>query len=220
MGAKTWMLVYSTANAREALAAKPALDREATLKFAAELFPNDKLEQIEDGNLAWTNPPNREMVVGCFPGVAVVAAKEFGGDYPSRLPQAFIDAGRDRTIYLHAMHSVVDWFAFAVWSKGVLVRALSVSPDSGVMENIGEKLPFETPFWAGERPLFDEEDDEEVKAEARKYPLPFHPLDLGEAALLNFFGYQLEGNDPQAVLDPEAIPLVRFRRIRSWWKFW
>ena len=39
MGAKTWMLVYSASSAREALAAKPALDREVTLKFAAALFP-------------------------------------------------------------------------------------------------------------------------------------------------------------------------------------
>jgi hypothetical protein len=52
------------------------------------------------------------------------------------------------------------------------------------------------------------------------YPLPFHPLELGEAALAEFFGYQLEGDDVRAVLDPECIPLMRFKRARSWWKFW
>jgi hypothetical protein len=210
------MLVYARANAREALIAKPALDRDATLKFVGELFPNEKLEPLEDGNLAYTDPPNNEICIGCFPGVTVVAAKEFAGDYPSRLAASFIDAGRGGTIYLHAMHSVVDWLAFAVWTNGKLVRALSVAPGDGVMQDIGEKLPFEAPYWAGERPVSDDEDEEK----AGDYPLPFHPLDLGESALTELFGYQLEGDDPRAVVDPETVPLMRFKRRRSWWKLW
>jgi hypothetical protein len=34
MGAKTWMLVYAEANAREALRTQPQLDREVTLRLA------------------------------------------------------------------------------------------------------------------------------------------------------------------------------------------
>jgi len=51
MGAKTWMLVFADFNAREALAAKPQLDREATQKLANTLFPGEKLEPIGDGDL-------------------------------------------------------------------------------------------------------------------------------------------------------------------------
>ena len=85
------------------------------------------------------------------------------------------------------MHSVVDWFAYAVWSKGALQRSLSLSPDSGILEDIGARFAFEAPFWSGRHPAHDpgEGDDE--------YPFPFHPLDLGEAALAELFGYQLEG---------------------------
>ena len=39
---------------------------------------------------------------------------KFGGDDPSKLPPAFITAGGGGTVTLHAMHGVVDWFAFAV----------------------------------------------------------------------------------------------------------
>ncbi len=39
MGAKTWMLVLADSDAREALASKPELDRDATQKLAHELFP-------------------------------------------------------------------------------------------------------------------------------------------------------------------------------------
>lgn len=215
MGAKTWMLVLADSNAREALAAKPLLDREATSKLATALFPGEKLEPIGDGDLSYTCPPDDELHIGCFPGVSVVAAKEFGIDYPSRLSQHFIDAGGNGVVTLHAMHSVVDWFAYAMWADGKLVRSLSLSPDSGIMEDFGQRLPFEEPYWSGEHPAVDS--DEEPDA----YPFPFHPLDLGEETLKDRFGYQLEGFIDPSLLEPESIPLVRYKRSRSpWWKFW
>jgi hypothetical protein len=50
------------------------------------------------------------------------------------------------TVYLRAMHSVVDWFAYAQSINGKFARSLSLSPDSGVLEDIGQRLPFEEPF--------------------------------------------------------------------------
>lgn len=210
MGAKTWMLVLADANARDAFAAKPTLNREATRKLADALFPGEKLVPIGEGDLSYTCPPDDEVHLGCFSGVSVVAAKEFGIDCPSKLHERFIGAGGNGTVTLHAMHSVVDWFAYAIWTNGKLVRSLSLSPESGIIEDIGHPLPFEAPFWSGERR---EEDD--------AYPFPFHPLELGEAALKERFGYQLEGQIDAALLDPESIPLIRYKRSRSpWWKFW
>ena len=215
MGAKTWMLVLANSNAREALAAKPPLDREATQKLANILFPGEKLEPIGDGDLSYTCPPDNEVHIGCFQGVSVVAAKEFGIDYPSKLPQRFIAAGGNGTVTLLAMHSVVDWFAYATWANGNLVRSLSLSPDSGIIEDIGQRLPFEEPYWSGKHPAVD---SEEVKDD---YPFPFHPLELGEAALKDQFGYQLEGHIDASLLEPGSIPLVRYKRSSSpWWKFW
>lgn len=215
MGAKTWMLVFADSNAREALAAKPQLDREATQTLANILFADEKLEAIGDGDLSYTCPPDNELHIGCFPGVSVIAAKEFGIDYPSKLPQRFITAGGSGTVTLHAMHSVVDWFAYATWTNGKLLRSLSLSPDSGIMEDIGSRLPFEEPYWSGDHPAVDSEEEKDA------YPFPFHPLDLAEAALKDRFGYQLEGYIDASLLEPESIPLVRYKRIRSpRWKFW
>jgi len=215
MGAKTWMLVLAHANARDSLAAKPALDREATLNLASALFPGETLEPIGDGDLSHTCPPRDELHIGCFPGVSIVAAREFKGHYPSKLPHRFIAAGGSGVVTLPAMHSVVDWFAYALWTNGELVRSLSLSPDSGIIEDIGQHLAFEEPYWSGMRPVVGNDQDKDV------YPLPFHPLDLGEEALKDRFGYQLEGEVDPFLLDPESIPLVRYRRLRSsWWKFW
>jgi hypothetical protein len=213
VGAKTWMLVYADGSAREALQRRPALDREATAAFVGTLFPDEKLSPLDDGDLSFTSPPDNEIHAGCFDGVAVVAAREFGGDYPSRLPQRFIGA-RGGTLTLHAMHSVVDWFAYAQWVDGTLVRSLSLSPDSGVLEDIGAKLPFEEPYWSGRHPAVDGDEPDDA------YPFPFHPLDLGEAALAALLGYHLEGPIDPTLLAPETVPLVRYKRSRSRWKFW
>jgi hypothetical protein len=120
------MLVYADENAVAALKSRHPLDTDATLQLAKSLFPRDKLALIGDGNLSYTCPPDDELHAGCFPNVSVLAAKEFGIDDPSKLPVSFI-RGRG-TVYLHAMHSVVDWFAFAKWTDGQLVRSRSLSP--------------------------------------------------------------------------------------------
>src|SRR5579862_1876420 len=205
------MLVYADGKVGEALKRAPKLDRGATQQLATTLFPKDKLDLIGDGDLSYTCPPDNELHIGCFPAVSIVAAKEFGLDYPSRLPAWFISYGSNRSLYLHAMHSVVDWFAFAQWTDGKLVRSLSLSPDDGILEDIGPHLAFEEPYWSGEKPVASDEGDE-------KYPLPFHPLELGEEALKDLFGYQLEGFIDPTLLEPESIPLVKYKRGRAGWK--
>jgi hypothetical protein len=213
MGAKTCMLVLAESNAHDALSVRPSLDKDATLKLVTSLFPDEKLELIgEDGDLSYTYPPDDEIHIGCFPSVSIVAAKEFGIDYPSKLPQKFIAAGGNGVITFHAMHSAVDFFAYAIWSNGKLVCSLSLSPDRGIMEDIGQQLSFEKPYWSGEHPAVDDEDE---------YPFAFHPLELGEEALKYCFGYQLEVMIDDSLLEPESIPLVRYKRLRSSrWKFW
>jgi hypothetical protein len=216
MGAKTWMLVLAESNAREAFAVQPRLDREATQQLVRALFPGERLELLgEEGDLSYTCPPDDEIHIGCYPGVSVIAAREFTNDYPSKLPQRFIAAAGNGTATLHVMHSVVDWFAYAIWKNGHLRRSLSLSPDSGILEDIGPRLDFETPYWDGAHPAVDEDEEEDA------YPFPFHPLELGEEALKNLFGYQLEGYIDAALLEPESISLLRYKRVRrSWWKFW
>jgi hypothetical protein len=211
MGAKTWMIVYADGNARDALRLQPPLDREATLRLATALFPKDKLVPLDDSDLSDTCPPDDQICVGSFRGVSVVAAKEFGIDYPSRVPARFIEFGGARAVTVHAMHSVVDWFAYAQWTDGRLIRSLSLSPDSGILEDIGQRMAFEEPYWSGKHPAVEDGDE---------YPFPFHPLDLGEAALVQLFGYQLEGVLDSSLLEPDTIPLARYQRSRSPWRLW
>lgn len=208
MGAKTCLLVYCDRLPRDVLAARPPLDREAAARLAASLFPAEELTPLADTQLWDTYPPEDEIRIGVFDGLAVVVAHEFGLDRPSELPKHFLTSGPSRSLYLHAMHSVVDWCAIAHWREGELVRALSLSPESGVIQDRGEPLPFEQPFWAGKHPAVDPEEEPEG------YPLRFHPLEFGEAALMAWLGFVIEGypEAPAAVVDLEEVPLLSFRR--------
>lgn len=215
MGAKTCMLVYADGSVPERLRALPPLNRGASADVAKRLFPKDTLTPRNDGDLSFTDPPDDELLVGSFDGATIMAAAEFGLDRPSRLPSRFVEESRGRILYLHAMHSVVDWFAFAVWRDGKLERALSLSPDDGIIEDIGTRLPFEEAYWRGDHPAVDPSEEDEAD-----YPFPFHPLELGEAALGALFGYHLEGPIDDSLVEPESIPLARFKRSRSRWKLW
>lgn len=214
MGAKTSLLVFAESNPREALMARPELDRTATQALAQKLFPGETLPLLGQSDLWVTYPPDGELHIACFRGVTVIADRQIGIDSPSKLPQKWISAGGTGRIYFHAMHSVVDWFAFAIWSNGTLIRALSLSPDTGIIVDIGERLPFELPYWSGQHPVV-------VDRNANEYPFPFHPLDLGEAALKDMLGFQIEGPVDESELAPESIMLLRYQhRRKPWWAFW
>lgn len=212
MGAKTTMLVVADGDAKALLAASNRLDRVATLEKLAEYFPGQQFESIGDGSLDDTYARSEdEVYIGHFGPVTVIASVEFAHDKPSDINPHFFKVAGNRHVYTHAMHSVVDFFAFSVRKDGLVVRSFSLSPDSGVMEDIGARLPFEESYWAGEHPVDDPEDLADPDYEP--YPFPFHPLELGEAALAEFFGYQLEGLIDPSLLDASSVPLLRFKRV-------
>lgn len=222
MGAKTCLVAQSEGDARGILAGYPAPDEAATARLVTSLFPDTCFGEPRPSALWDTYVSEKSVVAGCFPGLSIVVAGEVAVDRPSELSSRFVT--KKGTTVLHAMHSVVDWFAFAVWRDGRLVRSLSVAPDNGVIENIGEPLAFEKPYWGGQHPAVDPDE------EPGGYPLPFHPLELGEEALREFFGFQIEGFHDGTLLEPDRISMLRFNEDASnaaaaqgkgsWWKFW
>ncbi|WP_329342777.1 hypothetical protein OG866_41115 [Streptomyces sp. NBC_00663] len=76
------------------------------------------------------------------------------------------------------------------------------------MHSVVDPLAFERPYWAGERPAdvipWPDEDDE-------PYPLPFHPLELGEEALRALCGFVIEGHPEPDDIDASAVWLHGFR---------
>lgn len=209
VGAKDWFICYADADVASLLAKRPELDRAATDALVRRLFADHTVQPDEDGTLAEdANPDDERVYAAVWPGVAIVCTSQVALDRPSRLDPRFLAEGAGRTVYVHAMHSVVDWFALGVWGPdGELRRALSVSGgNEEIVENMGDRLAFEEPFWAGEFPATDDDEDD--------YPFPFHPLELSEAALDNLFGFVFEGYTGMtggSSVDPFDVTLAGFR---------
>lgn len=209
MGAKTGLLVYADGDVPGALRRVGAADLDRTVGMLRRLHPGRQIEECEGSTLRdGVYPPEGTTYAAGWPGVDVIADQRVMIDAPSQLPEHLVAASAGRRLVLHAMHSVVDWLAFAVWEDGRLIRSLSLSPDSGIIENIGEPLPFELPYWAGNRPAdvipWPDENEE-------TYPLPFHPLDLGEDALRALCGFVQEGRPEPDDVDADTIRLHGFK---------
>ncbi|MEU8520641.1 hypothetical protein [Streptomyces sp. NBC_01216] len=209
MGARTGLLIYADGEVPSLLRQAGAADPPRTSEMMWRLYPGWEIEQLPGSTLGGgVYPPKSTAYAASWPGVEIVCDRRVMVDFPSRLPGHLVAASADRRLVLHAMHSVVDWLAFAVWEDGRLIRSLSLSPDSGIIENIGEPLPFELPYWAGDRPadIVPWPDEEE-----EPYPLPFHPLDLGEDALRALCGFVREGRAEPDDIDAYGIDLHGFQ---------
>ncbi|MDQ0843614.1 hypothetical protein [Streptomyces sp. V1I6] len=208
MGAKTGLLVYADGDVPDLLRQVGTADRERTSAMMRRLYPGCDIEECEGSDLyEGVYPSEGTACAASWPGVEIVCDRRVMIDSPSQLPEHLVAASAGRRLVLHAMHSVVDWLAFAVWEDGRLIRSLSLSPDDGIIENIGEPLSFELPYWAGQRPAdivpWPGEEEE-------PYALPFHPLELGEDALRALCGFIQEGCPEPEDVDAENIELHGF----------
>jgi hypothetical protein len=185
---------------------------------AEALLPGRVGAPLREGSLLEDSLPRAdELFVGAFGPTVVLASEEF---------EAFAQLARagdaqGRTVYHVMMHSVSDAAGITVCdARGEVVRevVLGADMDRAEVEGglLGEPLPFERPFWAGERPL-----DLLPGEEADPDDLPFWPMDFGEEALRWAFGFVGEGEPRSDDLDGFAIPLHGFELLparRSFWK--
>jgi hypothetical protein len=204
MGAKSALLVMADDDPAGLLSPPLAADGEATSALVARANPSWTGSTTAGSSLGDAcYPPNGVVYAGSFPGIDILCDQQVLVDRPSELPAHLLGASAKRRVILVAMYSATDWLAYAVWEDGALVRSLSLSPDSGVIEDTGTRLPFEDPFWAGQNPVA-------RRHGQHPYPLPFHPLELGQAALRGLVGFVIEGRPLPADIDADAVPLAGF----------
>jgi hypothetical protein len=207
MGFKSSVLVYSSGEPADLLRQSAAPDPAQTGALVAATHPGwTGTGEPADGSLAdCIYPPEGSVYAACLPGIGILCDQDVMVDYPSQLPAQYHGPGAGQRMILHAFHSVVDWFAYAIWQDGVLLRSLSLSLSSGtVIEDIGAPLRFELPFWADGRPARPE------LGKPTPFRLPFHPFRLSEAALSALMGFTQEGPSAETGVDAWAVPLIRF----------
>lgn len=208
MGAKTALLAFADGDLRPALYGATRSELSETETLVRQIHPGRVVEPFGESTLFdGIYPPDDITYATKLAGAELYCDRRLVLDRPSELPEHLREAGAGRRIIMHGMHSVVDWLSFAVWEDGLLIRSLSLSPDGGIRENIGKPYDFELPYWAGEHPV------EPVPGWPNQapYPLPFHPLALGEQALRALFGFVVEGHPESDDIDAEAVHLHGFR---------
>lgn len=229
MGASVALIMYMADGVR-GLPVGLSPDPDATQRLLAPLFPGRRLGPAGELSLGDASllPPDGRVYAGSFPGAEIVCAGALADfDRAAEIPPRFLTAGRGRRTHLLRMLSSVDFASFAVWADGLPVRALSLDPDNGVLEDVGPRLPFEEPFWAGQHPVDDDPEDldadlepdddleldDGMGADPEGYPFPFHPLELGEEALRALFGFVLEGAPGDDDFDPFELPLLAYQAV-------
>jgi hypothetical protein len=219
MGAKTALLAFVDGDLPAALRAagrsqaagllpggSGRIDVNEAEAIVRRLSPGYEVAPIPGGSLFEDcYPPDDVTFAAVLPGAVLLCDRRLVAETPSQLPDQLLAEAAGRRILLHSMHSVADALTFAVWEGGRLIRSLSVSPDTGIVEDIGEPYPFERPYWAGEHPVTS------TFPGQGPYPLPFHPLELGEEALRALFGFVLEGRPQPNDVDTETVRLHGFR---------
>lgn len=208
MGAKTALLAFADGDIRPALLGATRSGLAETEELVRQVHKGYAVEAIGEATLMGGEyPPDDVTYATTLAGAELLCDRRFMLDRPSELPEHLLAMGAGRRILMHAMHSVVDWLAFAVWEDGKLARSLSLSPDDGVLENIGGPYDFERPYWAGEHSA---EPMSGWPADG-PYPLPFHPLELGEDALRALFGFVIEDYPAPDDIDTDEVHLHAFR---------
>ncbi len=94
------------------------------------------------------------MVVGRYPGVAVVRTGEALPPTPSTLVEHWIRPTGATHTYLSSstVHTAAgSWGAFAHWEDGELKRSFSAT-QVHIIEDLGLPQVWERPYWAGEHP--------------------------------------------------------------------
>lgn len=204
MGAKSSLLAFIDGDAAAVLRDGPELDHEAARQVLERMHPGARITPVADGTLGDDISPKEFSYVGAFPGLTLVCAPYLAPDRPSGIPSGWRRGAPAGTVLLHAQHSVVDWFAYAVWdAEGRLRRALSLAPDDGVVEDVGARPAYEQPYWDGAHPV--------EPWDGKAYPLPFHPLELSERVLREFLGFEQEGTIRPGDPEPFDVPLAGFR---------
>lgn len=202
VGAKAGILAVGDQDFAESLRKYPRADAERTAVLVAEIFPGYQVEPVQGWPLEESTYPDADVVYALSaPDIDIMCDQRFQLYKPSELPAHVLDVAAGRRVALCEMHSVDDSFGYAVWANGELARSLSLSLPHGIVEDIGQPLDFEQPFWARRQDAVD------------RHPgaLGFHPLDLGQQAMRSLFGFALEGEPAPSDVDASQITMLGYR---------
>ncbi|WOC12932.1 DUF6928 family protein [Gordonia sp. MP11Mi] len=140
-----------------------------------------------------------------FGDVAVLAGRSLATVSPDEMTTFVTGLEPGWTVLLLSLDPTTNTGVFARWEDGRLQRAFAASPDT-IHADHGVPFPFESPFWAGERPL-----QYLPGAEADPLDLPFHPAELAEEANRQWLGFRFTPPTADGDTVLTGIPVFSYR---------
>lgn len=184
----------TAADPARVLASEPKADRGFGRKYLAQLNPSWPITPIGQFPLNRSAQTSTgEFYVAGFPGVTVVQTVVEDTPSLSQLTPILLDSVPAAEIYAFAVNRDTGYGGFAYWRGGVLKRSLCAER-SRTYEDIGLPIPFESPYWAGERA-------ESVGG----ISLPFEPIDLVEEAQRAWLGVDISPDGPDIQVVAYAV---------------
>jgi hypothetical protein len=186
--------------------AAPDLSRPLTAdasEIVHALFPRTSYvsqgpSPLDSGSL----PARGDLWVGRFQGGILLSTRDAHLYNPTKLAKRYLKPALGAGVTLITQRSSNDMFAYARWTDGRLTRSISVNPIGRIWESIGPPEPWERPFWRGDRPV------------GGDYPLPFHPLDMSDAALRSVLRLHYEGPPEAGLIEPASVVLHVYQATR------
>lgn len=184
----------TAADPAQVLAAEPKADRGFGRKYLAQLNPSWPITPIGQFPLNRSAQTSTgEFYVAGFPGVTVVQTVVEDTPSLSQLTPLLLDSVPAAEIYAFAMNKATGYGGFAYWRGGVLKRSLCAER-SRTYEDIGLPIPFESPYWAGER-----------AQSVGGISLPFEPIELVEEAQRAWLGVDISPDGPDIQVVAYAV---------------
>ena len=167
------------------LEAEPKADRGFGRKYLAQLNPAWPITPIGQFPLNRSAQASLgEFYIAGFPGITVAQTVLTETPSLSELNPRLLDSIPAKDIYAFAVNRDTGYGGIAHWHDGVLKRSLCAER-TRTYEDVGLPIPFESPFWAGER------------AEAAGgISLPFEPVDLVDEAQRSWLGVDISPDGP------------------------
>lgn len=140
-----------------------------------------------------------------FGDVAVLAGRSLATVSPEEITEFVTALAPGWTVLLLSLNPETNTGVFARWENGRLQRAFAASPDT-IHADHGVPFGFESPFWAGDRPL-----QYLPGAEPDPLDLPFHPAELAEEANRQWIGFRFTPPPGDGDTEPSRIPVYAYR---------
>lgn len=181
-------------------------DPERTDALMRRAYADDAPSAVAVTDLSTLSDADDDTVFAAhFGDVAVLAGRSLATVSPDEITEFVNDLEPGWTVLLLSLDPTTNVGVFARWENDRLVRAFAAAPDR-IHADHGVPFPFESPFWAGDRPLH-----YLPGSEVDPLDLPFHPAELAEESNRQWLGFRFTPPAVDGDTDLTRIPVYAYR---------